>query len=196
MSRRLIVLCFQAATQLEAHYAYDWSEFEEEYYKLWTDYDALKEGYFPLLRELAQMSPTMTDLPDPSYWQILQMPIATGVYSGIWSNIWEAKQHFEEYYKMLPSMKKSSVKDLFSMLVEVYVQSHHPRLVKLNNRPDNPMQMDVNEISLATIKQWIQSNGVGVSQRDVRDTLPKLLSDYGYVSQKSDEGIIFVRETI
>lgn len=190
--RRSITLCFKGASPEEPLYAYSWERMQIEYYRLWTNYDAMRTNYFPILQELAQLSPKLVSIPDPAYWQMIQLPIATGVYTGIWDNIFDGINAFSEYYAKLPEMKKSSVKDLFTSVIDQYVNFYYPKHCDANNK-NGIIEMDVNRIDLKELREYINKQGLSVSQKDMREQIPKTLSTYGYVALKN-QPTIFVRE--
>lgn len=187
--RRTITLCYQAQTPNEPFNAYDWSEFEDEYYNIWNNETALNEGYFNHLIELAQLSPKLIPYPDAAQWEITQMPIAIGVHVGIWQNIWEGIEHFAQYFKQLESMKKSSVKDLLSQLLDQFVLNVFPGKVRHNPH----LGLSVDDIPINEVKEYLQKNGISISQSDIRNTIPRAMSEYGYTTNTTN-GISFVRE--
>lgn len=187
--RRCITLIHGAITPNESAIAFDWREMEDEYFKIWSDVNSLKQTYFPTLVDLVKMSPRSIRFPDPSYWEICQIPIALGVHLGIWGNIYDGINHFQDYFDELPKMKQSSVKDLFVTIIDQFMVRYYPSFVKAN-----PDDYSLDEIPMDVIKNYIQRHGLSVSTRDIRENIPKLLSEYGYVAS-TDGMISFVRKT-
>lgn len=187
--RRTITLCFKAETPSEPFKAFDWSEFEDEYFKIWGNEQALNEGYFTHLIELAQLSPKLIPYPESAMWEITQIPIAVGCHVGIWKNIWQGIEHFTEYFNKLDSMKKSSVKDLFNQLLEQFITIYYPSRIKHNPQ----LGLSLDDISIQDIKEYLTKNGISISQRDIRNTIPKAMSEYGYTTNTIN-GVSFVRE--
>lgn len=187
--RRTITLCYQASMPDEPFNAFDWSEFEDEYFSIWSNEDYLNQGYFNHLIELAQLSPKLIPYVDPAHWEITQMPIAIGCHVGIWSSIWEGIEHFAEYFRRLEGMKKSSVKDLVSQLLDQFVLTYYP--AHCHHNPS--LGLDPNDIPVQAVKEYLQKNGITISQSDLRNNIPRMMSEYGYTTNINN-GVSFVRE--
>lgn len=190
MLRRFIIFCFERALQTENHKAYNWSQFEEHYYALWTDIDNLKENYFPILHELEMMSPKLVPSIDAAMWDLVKLPIATGVYSGLWQSVWDGINAFALHLNSLPKMK-SAVKDLLAQIVDQFVNQYYPGYV-LNNK-DNFPDLDVDLIEMEKLQAYIQQHQIPFSGRDKKDVIPRLLSEYGYTSKFRGNKTIYVR---
>lgn len=189
--RRFLVFCFEKASPDESYSGYSWSEFEDHYYQIWTDTPKISEVYFPTLLELESMSPKHAKGIDPAMWDLIKMPIATGVMLDIWSNVWEAIGTFEHYFASLPTLKKTAVKDILSQCVHLYVTTYYPNWIESNQSLYPDLNADV--IRSTHLYDYITSYGLRVNDKDKKEIIPQLLSDYGYSSKLSSKELLFTR---
>lgn len=191
MLRRFITFCFEKSAPDESYSAYNWCEFEENYYSIWSNTEALKESYFPLLHELEMLSPKNVQGIDAAYWDLIKMPIATGTHLNIWSSVWEGIAAFRDYFSVLPALKKTAVKDLLSQAINKFVTIYYPSWILSNG--DLHEELDIDNIEMNQLEQYIREYGIPVSSRDKKEIIPRLMSEYGYVANLNGKKMVFTR---
>lgn len=189
--RRFLVFCCERAFPDESFSGYSWSEFEEEFYKIWTNTEVISDIYFPCLLELESMSPKHAKGIDPAMWDLIKMPIATGVMLGIWQNEWEAISAFANYFSVLPVLKKTAVKDLLAQCIQLFISSYYPSWIEMNSAIYPDLSVDV--IKAQHLYDYVQGYGIAVRDKERKEIIPQLLSDYGYSSKLSSKELLYVK---
>lgn len=194
--RRLITICFVPAFPEENIKGYNWKSLEEEYVKIWSDLKSLDEGYWQHLGDLMRVPPKSIDFPDPSFWEITQVPIAVGVHLGIWDSIWEGINHFSEYFRVLNDLKKNTVKDALVVFTEQFIEKYWVNLCRENKDNIAGIEYDVDKIYIKDLLKYLNDKDIKPTVNDKRDLIPRLLSEHGYTLDSSENSVCYVRNLI